>query len=624
LPNQDLSREIVLDESLRHMNPEPLKGIRGTFSKDQLFGESHWTSYLTTSSIAIEGIREVAREGFSDAFGLLGKCKALAREVKSQEAPDKEKLRRGETLLPSRALADKLVEAYLQTLETVFRILDVEQFNLMYARYWENSESVPPAFQLSLLLIFANGVAVSSDHGVSRQTVMHWIYLVSEQLNNPRAKIRLDLWSLRSHCLLMLARQANGVDNKTSALSAASLVVTAMHMGLHVDPSHFAESQIPREEREIRRRLWAAVLELELQAAMDSGGRPLVREDDFDCAPPSNVDDRESRASALDVVLPTEGAQTSTPIRPPVLPAEQHTQSSLQILLARSLPVRLKIVRFVNDYRPGLRYQEALAMSKELVEEMRRSNALIETWRKSGAPVTPFQVEVFNVLMYRFLMALHYSFALKAKDEPLFYYSRKVCLDSSLALLSPPVSQRDPVFYRLALRGRSAFQDVYTAAANFLSEYISAERNSSAFVLPSISAAPDDGLIAAIENHLPLSLARIESGETNVKSHLLFRCLLAYSKAVRGGTDIKEALRTSINASLEDSYTALRSRLDGPSPATDVGDNGMWAEELSLDNLFEWLQGDQVFGANEGGTWMNGLDWSGNNDPVMATGNQSL
>jgi hypothetical protein len=120
------------------MNPEPLKGIRGTFSKDQLFGESHWTSYLTTSSIAIEGIREVAREGFSDAFGLLGKCKALAREVKSQEAPDKEKLRRGETLLPSRALADKLVEAYLQTLETVFRILDVEQFNLMYARYWEN------------------------------------------------------------------------------------------------------------------------------------------------------------------------------------------------------------------------------------------------------------------------------------------------------------------------------------------------------------------------------------------------------------------------------------------------------------------------------------------------------
>jgi hypothetical protein len=606
------------------MNPEPLKGIRGTFSKDQLFGESHWTSYLTTSSIAIEGIREIAREGFSDAFGLLGKCKALAREVKSQEAPDKEKLRRGETLLPSRTLADNLVEAYLQTLETVFRILDVDQFKLMYAKYWANPESVPPAFQLSLLLIFANGVAVSSDHGVSRQTVMHWIYLVSEQLNNPRAKIRLDLWSLRSHCLLMLARQANGVDNKTSALSAASLVVTAMHMGLHVDPSHFAESQIPREEREIRRRLWAAVLELELQAAMDSGGRPLVREDDFDCAPPSNVDDHESRASALDVVLPAEGAQATTPARHTVLPAEQHTHSSLQILLARSLPVRLKIVRFVNDHRPGLRYQEALAMSKELVEEMRRSNALIDTWRKSGAPVTPFQVEVFNVLMYRFLMALHYSFALKAKDEPLFYYSRKVCLDSALALLSPPVSQRDPVFYRLALRGRSAFQDVYTAAANFLSEYISAERNSSAFVLPSIGATSDDGLIAAIENHIPLSLARIESGETNVKSHLLFRCLLAYSKAVRSGTDIKEALRTAINTSLEDSYTALRSRLDGPSPATDVGDNGLWAEDLSLDNLFEWLQGDQVFGANEAGTWMNGLDWSGNNDPAMVTGSQGL
>lgn len=599
------------------MNPEPLKGIRGTYSKRQLFGESHWTSFLSTSSIAIEGIREIAREGFSDSFGLLGKCKALAREVKSQEAPDKEKLRQGESLLPSRALADRLVEAYLKTLETVFRILDVEQFKSMYARYWEDPESVPPAFQSSLMLILANGVAVSSDHGVSRQTVMHWIYLVSEQLNNPRAKIRLDLWSLRSHCLLMIARQSNGVDNKTSALSAASLVVTAMHMGLHVDPSHFAESQIPQQEREVRRRLWAAVLELELQAAMDSGGRPLIRDDDFDCAPPSNIEDCAPKALSLDAVLNPVVEQAETKSRPTVQPAENHTQSSLQILLARSLPVRLRIVRFVNDYRQGLRYPEALAMSKELVEEMRRSNALIEGWRSSGAAITPFQIEVFNVLMYRSLMALHYSFGLKAKDEPLFYYSRKVCLDSSLALLSPPVSQRDPVFYRLALRGRSAFQDVYTGAANFLSEYISAERASNAFLLPSVGASPDDGLIAAIEGHIPLSLARIESGETNVKSHLLFRCLLAYTKAVRGGTEVKQGLRSAINASLEDAYTALRTRLDGPSPATDAGENGMWGEELSLENLFEWLQGDES-------TWMNGLDWAGNSDSTMAPNSHGL
>jgi hypothetical protein len=596
------------------MHPEPLKGIRGTYSKRQLFGEGHWTSYLTTSSIAIEGIREIAREGFTDAFGLLGKCKALAREVKAQEHPDKESLQRGDKLLPSRALADRLVEAYLQTLETVFRILDVDNFKSLYAKYWEDPDSVPAAFQSSLILIFANGVAVSSDHGVSRKTVMHWIYLVSGQLNNPRAKIRLDLWSLRSHCLLMIARQSNGVDNKTSALSAASLVVTAMHMGLHVDPSHFAESQIPQEEREPRRRLWAAILELELQAAMDSGGRPLIRDDDFDCAPPNNVDDGESGGIALTAILNPAADEASKKPRPAVLPAEQHTPSSLQILLARSIPVRLRIVRFVNDYRQGLRYQEALAMSKELVEEMRRSNALIEGWRKSGAPITPFQIEVFNVLMYRFLMALHYSFALKAKDEPLFYYSRKVCLDSSLALLSPPVSQRDPVFYRLALRGRSAFQDVYTAAANFISEYISAERSSSAFLLPSVSASPDDGLVAAIENHKPLTLARIEVGETNVKSHLLFCCLLAYTKAVRSGGDVKQALRNTINTSLEDSYVALRTRFDGPSPATDLVDNVNWADEVSLENLFEWLQGDES-------TWMNGLDWAGDNASAAPIGN---
>lgn len=285
---------------------------------------------------------------------------------------------------------------------------------------------------------------------------------------------------------------------------------------------------------------------------------------------------------------------------------EQYTQSSIQILLARALPIRLKIVRFVNDFRPGLRYQEALALSKELVEEMRRSNTLIETWRKSNSPITPFQTEIFSVLMHRFLLALHYSYALKAKDEPLFYYSRKVCLDSSLAMLSPPISQRDPAFYQLALHGRSAFQDSYLAAANFLSEYISAENVSNTHLLPSpASQSPNQALIAAVEGHMPISLARLEIGETNVKSHLCYCCLLAHAKAAQGGTDVKVAVKDAINFSLDASYTALRTRLEGPSPAIEMGDNGMWGEDVSLESLFHWLQGEDGFGVGE-----VGLDWS--------------
>jgi hypothetical protein len=593
------------------MNPAPLKGIRGTFVKGQLFGESHWTSFLATSSIAIDGIRDIAKEGFSDAFGLLGKCKALAREVKSQETPDVDKLRQRDSLLPSRQVADMLVDAYLQSLETVFGILDVQEFQRLYDQYWKDPTGAPTGFETSMTLIFAIGVSVcTADHGISRKTVKHWVYLASEWLNHPRAKMRLDLWSLRSHCLWLLARQSNGVDGKTTALSAGSLVVTAMHMGLHVDPTHLAESQVSREEREIRRRLWAAVLELELQATMDSGGRPLVREDDYDCAPPSNIRD-----------LP----KPTAPALNPVLPMDHYTQSSIQILLARTLPVRLKIARFVNDFRQGARYQEALGLSKELVEEMRRSNILIEGWRKSGAPITQFQIEVFNILMHRFLLALHYSYALKAKDEPLFYYSRKVCLDSSLSMLSPPVSQRDPAFYRLALHGRSAFQDSFIAAANFINEYISAEQTSNTHLLPS-PTSPDSALIAAIEGHMPLSLARIEIGETNVKSHLLYCCLLAHAKAVQAGTDVKAALRGAIDSSLDGSYSALRTRLEGPSPPMDMGANGLWGEDVSLENLFNWLQGEDGFetGEGESGAWMNGLDWSvgngGNGDGGGAVG----
>lgn len=99
-----------------------------------------------------------------------------------------------------------------------------------------------------------------------------------------------------------------------------------------------------------------------------------------------------------------------------------------------------------------------------------------------------------------------------------------------------------------------------------------------------------------------------------MKSHLLFCCLLAYTKAVRSGGDVKQALRNAINTSLEDSYVALRTRFDGPSPATDLVDNVNWADEVSLENLFEWLQGDES-------TWMNGLDWAGDNGSAAPAGN---
>lgn len=566
-------------------------------------------SYLTKSSIAIEGIKDIAQEGFTDGFGLLGKCKTLAREVKAQERPDEDKLRQGDSLLPSRVVADMLVEAYLRTVETVYHILDVQQFKELYEQYWHSPDNVPRGFHSSMILVFAVGAAICQNHGVSRKNITHWIFLALQWLSHPRDKLKMDLWSLRTHCLLLLARQANGIDGKMTSLSASSCVVTAMHMGLHIDPVHFSESQVPRNEHEIRRRLWAAVLELELQANMDAGGRPLVREDDWDCGPPNNIDDNGT---------------VTTATRTQRLPIERYTQSSMQILLARSIPVRLKIVRFVNDFRPNLRYQDALALSKELVEEMRKSSALIEIWRKANAPITQFQVELFHLYMHRFLLALHYTYGLKAKDEPLFYYSSKLCLDSALAVLTPPADQRDADFYQLVLHGRSVYQDVYSGAGNFLTEYIYAESANAPLLLPSGSASPHDSLISAIESHLPLTLARIESCQTNVKSHMLFCCLLAFAKAVDTGADVSRALRSAIENSLQEAYSVLRARFEGPSPTVGTGEDMPFAQDVSLENWFSWMQGDYVFGSVEGDAWMNGLDWGVGDGSAMAGGGAGI
>ncbi|KAJ4525511.1 hypothetical protein HRR80_003734 [Exophiala dermatitidis] len=55
-----------------------------------------------------------------------------------------------------------------------------------------------------------------------------------------------------------------------------------MQMGLHRDPKHFKRMSVL---------LWATILELDVQAALDAGVPPTIGVDDSDTEAPSNVND---------------------------------------------------------------------------------------------------------------------------------------------------------------------------------------------------------------------------------------------------------------------------------------------------------------------------------------------
>lgn len=44
---------------------------------------------------------------------------------------------------------------------------------------------------------------------------------------------------------------------------------------------------------EMRRRVWATILEINLQSSIDAGGPPLLSLADYDTAPPANLNDED-------------------------------------------------------------------------------------------------------------------------------------------------------------------------------------------------------------------------------------------------------------------------------------------------------------------------------------------
>lgn len=102
----------------------------------------------------------------------------------------------------------------------------------------------------------------------------------------------------------------------------------------------------------MRRRLWATVLEIVLQSSMDSGGPPLISCYDFDCESPSNLDDEQLYEAGNSL--------------PKAKPTDTFTQTSVQVVLMKSFPIRLKIATLLNGFRTNLSYDETLRLGAEL------------------------------------------------------------------------------------------------------------------------------------------------------------------------------------------------------------------------------------------------------------------
>ncbi|KKZ65447.1 hypothetical protein EMCG_08720 [[Emmonsia] crescens] len=297
------------------------------------------------------------------------------------------------SLLPIRPVVENLVNCYFSYVGRMHHILHMPSFRAQLDELWGDAIDIPCHFFVQLLLVMASVWSVNTPSPLtaagtkilSHTIATDWIRWSEAWLFHANIK-RPNLIVLQVRCLLLIAKEANYTQKNQAWSSAGTLVKLAMSAGCHRELPLDAKMSV--FNREMRRRIWATVLELDLQASLDRGMPPTMQQSDYDCPPPLNIND--------------EDICESTTVSPEEKPLGVMTDSSFQVALMQSMGLRLRICALVNAPRVSLSSNEPSLLEGEI----KQSLSDIPDWQDATTSELPdaFVTEKQQKILWRTLL----------------------------------------------------------------------------------------------------------------------------------------------------------------------------------------------------------------------------
>jgi hypothetical protein len=331
-------------------------------------------------------------------------------------------------LLPGRETVDYIVRLYFDSFETTYRILHRPSFLKEYEMFWEDQQAAKPAFIILMLLMMAAVSCLSpkeqptyiGDSAIARERAVLWIEVAEGWLGHHSQKnIYLAIWQIR--CLLILAKQVNLVKKKRTWTAAGNLVREAMSAGFHRDPSLLGE-KVSVFDQEMRRRLWATMIELELQASVDRGMPSASAGIPSDTATVLNVDDE-------DLTVECDSPPAPKPWR-------EYTACSFLHISRASFSLRVSLNSLGNDLSSPLRYEEALNYEEMITKELQKLPPRAEPGENQDTGRMPVLARtLLDVQLRQFLISLHAPFARQADANSRYSLSRMICFNAAASIL---------------------------------------------------------------------------------------------------------------------------------------------------------------------------------------------
>lgn len=468
---------------------------------------------------------------------MMTQCKNIARDIKRAH-PYRQRLPAGLIqTFPAREVVDALVQLYFETTETCYRILDYSTFMAEYRTNIDNLNDAKSSYLIELLLVICIAGPMHQDDTVRKELAAKaptWLHISQTWLSAPVEKDRLTIKGIQIHLLLLLARQINRVGADIVWISAGSLIRMAMQMGLHQDPDHLGE--MAQDEKEIRRQLWYTILEMNMQATLDSGMVPMIAPDSYNTKPPAGTNNVHG--------------QDLTPSELPDHSSVAQNRPSFQHILAESLHLRVRAANIIGSLQAQPEYDQILALGNELSKASQKAALAMKHQTSSDwSSENKFGQSFCTHLIRRFLLCLHFPYAVRAKSNPIYEHSYRVALDVALDIIS---LLDDPLYSRLLINGSGMFRDIITRGAMMLYVEINSNiENDASSLLHRRHRANQELLIQDAHRVVQYAKDRMCAGETNVKGYLFLSMSTAHIEATLSGSSSEVAMRSAAKESLD-------------------------------------------------------------------------
>ena len=413
---------------------EPASGrplIQGTSFNTQFHGTSHSVNMVSY----FEGLRGFLKKTASDHPVLGAHRWAVETISKKRQLPGQQRTEEPDAamkqLLPPEPLCRPYMLKYFKHFEGMFRIIHSPSFWRRYEAFWTGSTDKDPSFTALLLVAIScarclyvdNPILFDGDSSNARMEAISWVRAV-ETWHDQQSQKHTTLEVFQIKCLLLLSKKINAIKIKRHYTLSQTLLASAISTGLHRSPSSLG-MRASFYEKEMRRRLWATIAELDLTESVERGVPSLIAHLHSDIEPPGNFREDDFDESTIE--------------EPAAQSDDSFTMSSFARYAHRLRPLHHTINDLINqpEKHRTLGATELNAYHEQIFNKF----VDLRSW-PSGTSSTYFGdpnvlgAACLRIHLHKLLIMLHLPFAMGKHPTVTLNHSRFVCRGSAQSIIN--------------------------------------------------------------------------------------------------------------------------------------------------------------------------------------------